>query len=136
MGPLPLAATGRHFNFVALGVLGVWVCLFAGAALSGGVCVRVFASAAFSGGVRGRISSGGGVTVGEVAVGGIGACVVIVQADSAMVAERRLMARQMSPTRSASKFMRTCRSTQFYLSKRSLRPSVKANNHIPPAAMA
>jgi hypothetical protein len=50
------------------------------------------------------------VTVGEVAVGGIGACVVIVQADSATVAERRLMARQLSPTRSVSKLMRACSS--------------------------
>jgi hypothetical protein len=64
----------------------------------------------FSVGVRGRISSEGEVPVGEVAVGGIGACVVTVQADSAMVAERKLMASQLSPTRSASKFMRACSS--------------------------
>jgi hypothetical protein len=52
-----------------------------------------------------------------VAVGGIGACVVTVQADRAMVAERRLMARQLSPTRSASKFMRACRPTRFCLGR-------------------
>src|SRR3984893_17365918 len=96
MGPLPLAATGSHLNCAALASLSV--------------CVNVFASAAFSVGVRGRISSRGGVTVGEVAVGGIGECVMTVQADSAMVAERRLMARQLSPTRSASKLMRACSS--------------------------
>jgi hypothetical protein len=46
------------------------------------VCVSVFASATFSVGVRGRISSEGEVTVGEVAVGGIGTCVVT-EADKA-----------------------------------------------------
>src|ERR1700730_15508643 len=96
MGPLPLAATGSHLNCAALASLSV--------------CVNVFASAAFSVGVRGRISSRGGVTVGEVAVGGIGACVVIVEADRAMLAERRLMARKLSPTRPASKLMRACSS--------------------------
>src|SRR5713226_8838345 len=99
MEPLPLVATGSHLNCAALGSLSV--------------CDSVFASAAFSVGVRGRISSRGGVAVGEVAVGDIGACVVTVQADSAMVAESRLMTRQLSPTRSASKFMRACRPTQF-----------------------
>src|SRR5271166_3831156 len=94
MGPLPLAATGSHLNCAALESLSV--------------CDSVFASAAFSVGVRGRTSSRCGVTVGEVVVVGVGACVVTVQADSAMVAERRLMARQLSPT--TSKFMRACSS--------------------------
>jgi hypothetical protein len=40
------------------------------------------------------------VTVGEVAVGDIGTCVVIEHADSAMAAQRRPMPRQLSPTHS------------------------------------
>jgi hypothetical protein len=69
------------------------------------VCDSAFAIADFSICVRGRISSEGEVTVGEVVVGDSGTCVVAVHADSVMAAERR-PANQLSLTRSTYKFMR------------------------------
>src|SRR6516164_1275587 len=96
MGPLPWVATGSHLNCAALESLSV--------------CDSAFANAAFSICVRGRISSEGEVTVGEVAVGEIGTCVVIEHPDRATAAKRRPMPRQSSSTHSTNKFMRACSS--------------------------
>src|SRR6516162_6404736 len=78
------------------------------------VCDSAFANAVFSICVSGRISSEGEVTVGGVAIGDIGTCVVIEHADSATAVKRRPMPRQSSPTHFTNKFMRACSSGTFF----------------------